>query len=431
MSRRLELQALADVQPRQVHWLVPGHVPLRVLTGVFGIGGTGKSTWLAGNAAEISSGRLGEPGDVVLISFEDTAAEVLRPRVEAAQGDLQRVHHLVDEGVAGIDPVRLPRDLAQLRELVMDVRARLVVVDPIVAAIEMNLDAHKDQDVRVLLGQLAGLAEEADCAIVLVGHLNKTPSTEAYIRVANSTAFWNACRSVVLITEDAEEPDSHRLVAQRKANYTRLSPVERHRIEQVVLPGTVDAVTGEPITTSRMTFVEFAEDVNGDDLLAPRKAGGAGKELLAVQLLMQMLGDGQWHDSAGVKKLAAAQGVSDRTIKRAAQGLEVEHDRRGFPSSTWWRLRQSGRPLSRTDGLTVTPLHESHNHAGLPVTPVPVGPVGPRGIGDGLTGLPTEGFWLGRDGRWRSVTEEPPRWPAEVMETAAEPPDAAAQVELF
>ena len=40
--------------------------------------------------------------------------------------------------------------------------------------------------------------------------------------VANSVAFWNASRSVVLITEDPDEPDAHRLVTQRKANYARL-----------------------------------------------------------------------------------------------------------------------------------------------------------------------------------------------------------------
>src|SRR4029453_3266453 len=93
---RLALRALAEVQPRQVRWLLPGLIPLKTLTLVAGVGGLGKSTWLAGVAARVSRGDLGDgPGDVILVSYEDTAAEVLRPRVQAAEGDLSRVHEIV------------------------------------------------------------------------------------------------------------------------------------------------------------------------------------------------------------------------------------------------------------------------------------------------------------------------------------------------
>ena len=80
----LRLRALVDVMPRQVKWLVPGMIPLRTLTLVAGVGGLGKSTWLAAIAAQVSSGKLGGPADVIFVSLEDPAAEVMRPRVEAA-----------------------------------------------------------------------------------------------------------------------------------------------------------------------------------------------------------------------------------------------------------------------------------------------------------------------------------------------------------
>jgi DNA repair protein RadA/Sms len=118
-----------------------------------------------------------------------------------------------------------------VEDLVRSVEARLLIIDPIVAAIVTELDAHKDQHVRAVLALLAELAEEADCAVAIVGRLNKAPTTDAYLRVANSVAFWNASRSVVLVTEDGE--GDSRLVAQRKANYARLCPVERHRVEEV------------------------------------------------------------------------------------------------------------------------------------------------------------------------------------------------------
>ena len=70
----LRLRPLSEVQPRQVRWLVPGLIPLRTLTLVAGAGGLGKSTWLAGIAARLSAGELGEPANVIIVSFEDPAA---------------------------------------------------------------------------------------------------------------------------------------------------------------------------------------------------------------------------------------------------------------------------------------------------------------------------------------------------------------------
>jgi archaellum biogenesis ATPase FlaH len=360
VPKYITLRSLAEAQARQVKFLVPGLIPLRTLTLVAGVGGLGKSTWLAGIAARVSRGELGDPGSVIIVSYEDTTEEMLRPRVEAADGDLDHVFDVVVPQHQS--PVVLPSDLSELRECVHSVQARLLIIDPIVAAIDVTFDAHKDQHVRSVLAELAALAEEEDLAIAMVGHLNKAPSREAYIRVANSVAFWNACRSVVLVTEDTEEPDAHRLVAQRKANFARLAPIERHRIEAVVLPDTVDPDTGRPIETSRMAFVEYATDVDSEDLLGPRDRGDR-KEDHAAAFLAVVLLDGDWHDSAGLKTIAASTGIRERTLQLAAGDLGVEHERRGFPSTTWWRLPQSRKEAPHESCATVEPLQSSEVEA--------------------------------------------------------------------
>ena len=379
-SPGLRLQALSDVEPRNVRWLVPGLFPLRTLTLVAGIGGLGKSMFLAGVAARLSVGDLDGhgPGDTVILSYEDTAAEVLRPRVEAAGGDPARVHVIVPEHRDYVEPVALPRDLMQVEELVRSVEAKLLVVDPIVAAIVTELDAHKDQHVRAVLARLAELTEAADCAGAIVGHLNKAPSTEAYIRVANSVAFWNAARSVVLVTEDSGG-DELRLVAQRKANYAGLRPVERHRIEPFTLPHRFDPVDGRPIETARMAFVEFAEDVDGADVLGPAKTT---KTETAETLLAALLADGEWHEGENMKKLMRAASYSKRTTQRAAAALGVEYDRRTFPSSTWWRISLAGASAPPVAPTPVAP--SAHPKAGATVESAissgfdaPVAPVAP------------------------------------------------------
>jgi DNA repair protein RadA/Sms len=354
-SHPSRLRSMASVTPQRVKWLVPGMIPLRSLTLVAGVGGLGKSTYLLGVAAAASLGDLlGDPASTIFVSFEDPAAEVLRPRLEAAQADLQCIYEIRFEAEA-IDMLQLPRDLLMLRELVQEVRAKLIVIDPIVAAIESSLDAHKDQAVRHVLAGLAQLSEDEDCAVALVGHLNKAPEKDAYLRVANSAAFWNASRSVVLVTEDPERGEDYRLVAQRKANWGRLIPVERHRLEGIVLDA-LDPENGQPIETSRMTFVETADDVDRNEVLAKHSA--AEKTIRAEDVLSAILADGEWHDGATIKQLTESVGIKERTLQLAAKELGVEYERRGFPASTWWRLPVAqGMPTESC--ATVDPVQPS------------------------------------------------------------------------
>ena len=381
-AERLRLRALADVEPRSVRWLLPGLIPLRTLTLVAGIGGLGKSTWLAAVAARLSRGELLDgPAPTVVVSFEDAAEEALRPRLEPAGADLRLVSQPV-LGREALGAVTLPRDVDELGRLVREAGARLVILDPVSAAIDVAYDAHKEQHVRVVLAELAALAEEQDCSIAMVGHLNKTPSTEPYIRISGSAAFWNAARSCVLVVGNPDEDE--RLIAQRKSNYARLHPVERHRIEEIMLPGTVDPDTGDLIRTARMTFVEFADDVDGSQVLV---GNGNGEELSsgmeAVRFLVGQLADGRWHPSADVKDAAEAAGISERTLHRARKDLGVEDKGEGFPRVTYWRLSASRAtpvvPLSpKCDGTTVeTAWFSGNRDPGAPVVPSRLG-VGPE-----------------------------------------------------
>ena len=143
---RWELRALAQADARRTKWLVQGLIPLQFLTLIAGVGGLGKSTWAMGLAA---AGSIGvKPWDTIYVTFEDTADEVLKPRLLAAGGDPERVHELVCTDANSLASFTLPGDLEDLRAAVRSCSARFVVIDPIVAAIDASLDAYKDQHVR-------------------------------------------------------------------------------------------------------------------------------------------------------------------------------------------------------------------------------------------------------------------------------------------
>jgi len=311
---RWELQPLSEVKPRQAQWLIPGLIPLRAQTLVAGVGGHGKSTWAIARAAELSLQDIA----TIVISFEDTAEEKILPRVVAAGGNPAHVYRMRLPDNSDLSMVQLPQDIEELRRLVRSVEARLIIIDPVVASIETSLDAHKDQHVRSVLGRLATLVEEERAAAVLIGHLNKAPTAEAYLRVANSTAFWNACRSVVLI---AEEDEGHTLVAQRKANWARIQPVERHRIEEV-LTSLRDEETGEEIIESRMVFVEIAEDVDGADLLAGKRQEPKWEQ--AANAICDALADGPRPPAEVKREVALKVSAGSATVERAAKQLELD-----------------------------------------------------------------------------------------------------------
>lgn len=376
-SGPLSRRSFAEITPRAVQWLVPGVIPLRTSTLVAGQGGLGKSTYLLGKAATLT--REKPPASVIVMSYEDTAAEILRPRLEAAEAVLSHVFEILvapEEGGA----LMLPRDFDRLEDEVEETRARLVIIDPVLAAIDVSLDAHKDQHVRIVLARLAALAERQACAVVLVLHLNKAPSKDPYLRISSSTGFYNAARSVVLVVPDPEEPEHHRLVAQTKANWARRSPVERHVLEEIVLDH-LDPETGEPIVTSRMRFVECVEGIDRDAILGAERGERSGERTgEAIGFLREALAGEEWHRSHGVKEAAAGAGIVERTLQRAVEHLGVESERRGFPSETWWRLPQSRQPLSTTPGATVS---TASINASEPVH-TPVAPGG-AGRGNGAT----------------------------------------------
>jgi len=219
-ERALLRPPLRAVVPRPVEFLIDKVVPKGTLTLLAGVGGLGKSALALAYSKRVTDSR----GNVLIVSYEDAAEQVLRPRFEALGGDLDLVHELYVDVLAGTSG--FPTDLPELDRHVLETNAALVLIDPVSASIDLKLDAHKDQDVRVVLGQLAKLAERERLAILQNAHLNKAPSADPYLRINGSTAFYNASRSVLTVTRDPGEPDLHRLVAHHKSNY---GPLGRRR----------------------------------------------------------------------------------------------------------------------------------------------------------------------------------------------------------
>src|SRR4029450_6264221 len=137
-----------------------------------------------------------ELGDVIFRRAEDDPADTIRPRLEAAGANLQRIHIVEGvivgyrgDGTPGRRAFSLEEDLAALDVTLAKLKSvALVVIDPISAYLG-GVDSHKNADVRALLAPVSELAARQNVAIVGVSHLSKATGSKALMRVTGSLAF--------------------------------------------------------------------------------------------------------------------------------------------------------------------------------------------------------------------------------------------------
>ncbi len=351
-GRRLILTPYSEIEPENTRWAWKGLVPLGAVTLLAGRQGLGKSTLLASLAADLSQGRLpgdlrGEAVTVLTASYEDAAPQVAS-RLLAAGADSERVVELDMRQDGHPDLLSLPADLDLIADAAQEHGARVLMVDPLMAALPGRVDSHRDQDVRRALAPLGQLAEDADLAVLAVLHLRKGAAVEALDRVSGSVAFTAAARSVLAFGRAAEEGEGPgRVLAHAKSNLGPLAPSLAYRVE----PATVQH-HGLDISTVRLVL-DGECDVRAGELLSPPVAEDRIEVEVAAEWLADELANGEWQESREIKAGAKVAGIKERTLQRAMQRLGVEDDREGFPAISKWRLAVApGRAGATRSGAT-------------------------------------------------------------------------------
>jgi hypothetical protein len=337
------LVRLSAVRPERVRWLWPGRIPIGRLTLLDGDPGTGKSTVTMDLAARVTRGRnmpdgspgLDAPRGVVLLTAEDGLADTVRPRLDAAGGDADRVVALrwvrAREAEDGTPGRRLPtvRDVSDIERAVREVSAAVVIVDPL-SAYMGPADTHRDSDVRAALAGLAELAERLGVAVLAVRHLRKGGAGGNPLYAGGgSIAFVAAARSALLLARDPEDSTEERLVlAPLKSSLCRRPPSLACRVVETP-DGTAVRWEGE----SAHTAARLLEREDGE-----QRSDRAG----AMDWLRAALADGP-RSAREVQREARSDGISDMTLRRArkALGVSVEQERSqdGRRVRGWvWRL---------------------------------------------------------------------------------------------
>lgn len=194
---------LSEVPARPVEWLWEGRIPFGKLTLLDGEPGSGKSALILDLAARVSRGLAMPmmrgsvaPANVVIFNDDDSIGDTIRPRLEAADADLERIH-CIDR----------PIDAQTIAPL----SPALIIIDPLSAYLCLTCDAPPRRAIK----DLGALARETNAAVVAVQYLPK------------STASWageifDAARSILSITSIGH---GRRRLGLTKSNLLRLNDV--------------------------------------------------------------------------------------------------------------------------------------------------------------------------------------------------------------
>ena len=207
----------SEVKTTPVKWLWYPFIAVGKISLLQGDPGDGKSTMMLRLIAEISKGGntpdgkpLGRPQRVLYQCSEDGVADTIKPRLVASGADCKNIAFINEEVYGG-----LTLDDERLRQAIIEFKPRLVVIDPIQAYIGSDSDLQIAGRARKLMSRLGMWASTYDCAIVLIGHLNKKEGTKGLYRSLGSIDVVATARSVMQVERHIDNPDI-RIVRQIK-----------------------------------------------------------------------------------------------------------------------------------------------------------------------------------------------------------------------
>ena len=211
----LKLIHMDQVEVEEIKWLFYPFIPYGKVTIIQGDPGEGKTTVVLQIIAKLTKGEAilsetsegkseetgVEPINVIYQTAEDGLGDTIKPRLLAAGADCSRVLVIDDQD----QPLTMVD--ARLEEAIIQTKARLVVLDPIQGFLGAGVDMHRANEIRPLMKRISVLAEKYQCAIILIGHMNKNSNGKSSYRGLGSIDFQAAARSVLIVGRVKDEPE--------------------------------------------------------------------------------------------------------------------------------------------------------------------------------------------------------------------------------
>ena len=322
-----QLKLYSSVSESTIDWLWYPYIPFGKVTLLQGDPGCGKSTLMMHIIAAVSTGnctpdgrRQKKPLHVIYQCSEDSSSDTIKPRLITAGADCSNVAFLDEE----TDWLTLNDD--RIRRAVADFNAKLLVIDPVQAYLG-DADISNINGMRRVLRQLGAWASMYDCAIVLVGHLNKRQGVKDLYRSIGSIDLIASARSVIQIEPYASESGLVHL---------------RHIKSSLAQKGRDLFFAYSEQNGIQWIEKEEADDISDGDAESPIIR--MNKQSQAAELLRVVLADGPMKAS-DVQALFRRERISEKTILLAKKTLGIQSTRRD--GAWYWHIPDSKEHVQR------------------------------------------------------------------------------------
>lgn len=317
----LKLIHMEDVVSKEVEWLWYPYIPYGKITIIEGDPGEGKTTLVLKLAAALSRGlplpcdddKEYEPIHIIYQTAEDGIEDTIKPRLEKAGADCSMIR-VIDE-----TDKELSMTDDRLEQAIIETGARLIILDPIQVYIGVTVDMHRANEIRPVLKHLGIIAEKHNCAIILIGHMNKASGSKSTYRGLGSIDIQATARSVLLVARLRDKPNI-RIMAHDKSS---LAPAG-------------DAIGFEMTEDSGMVCIG-PYDITIDELLSGNEGRGKKKLDIAENFIKEYFGTNKVIPSNEIMMEAAKRSIKRNTLLSAKKKLGITSDKEKAEDGTiYW-----------------------------------------------------------------------------------------------
>lgn len=317
----LKLIHMEDVVSKAVEWLWYPYIPYGKITIIEGDPGEGKTTLVLKLAAALSRGlplpcdddKEYEPIHIIYQTAEDGIEDTIKPRLEKAGADCSMIR-VIDE-----TDKELSMTDDRLEQAIIETKARLIILDPIQAYIGATVDMHRANEIRPVLKHLGIIAEKHNCAIILIGHMNKASGSKSTYRGLGSIDIQATARSVLLVARLRDKPNI-RIMAHDKSS---LAPAG-------------DAIGFEMTEDNGMVCIG-PYDITIDELLSGNEERGKKKLDIAENFIKEYFGSNKVIPSNEIMMEAAKRSIKRNTLLSAKKKLGITSDKEKAEGGTiYW-----------------------------------------------------------------------------------------------
>ena len=314
------LRSYSEISPVRVDWLWYPYMAYGKITLLQGNPGDGKSHVGIQLAAALSSKgflpdgtKLPTEEHVIYQCAEDGLADTIKPRLNEAGANCRNVAFLDDE--------LLTLDDEKIREAMADFHARLLVIDPLQAYLG-NSDISSSSCIRRIMNRLCRWAGFYNCAVLIIGHLNKKEGANDLYRGLGSIDVTASARSVLQLELDPEDPEV-RVIRHVKSSLARKGENVLFRIMQ-----------GHGIEWLGSRKEQKPEEP-GEKLPSVRKET---KQTAAAQFLRDILSSGPAL-SSDIEEMSKEMDFGFKTVQLVKNNLGIRSFRRN--SKWYWALPEN------------------------------------------------------------------------------------------